>query len=143
MATAHMNGARLAFVVRKLSGTVKREKYVMELIKKGQNGKSDQFSMKSKIVDEPAGYLVYFPRGHAIRLRTEAELSHYGLGGKPRIINIENVLADPNSPLNRMIQSQNEEERRDGMLDMERAVIAMATAKTGPAVMQEQMKEAV
>ena len=57
MFTANMNGARLAFVVRELQGTVRREKYVMKLVKKANpNGKTrDQYEMKSEMVEEPAG----------------------------------------------------------------------------------------
>lgn len=142
MYAAHMNGARLAFVVRKLNGNVKREKVEFVVTKKGQNGKNDTHDMKRVMKDEPAGFMVYFPRGHAIRVPTLDLLKHYGLDGKPRIINANDILADPNSPLGKIIGAQTEEERRNGMLDLERMVIQMATAKSGPVVMAEQVKEA-
>ncbi len=140
MFTANMNGARLAFVVRELQGTVRREKYVMKLVKKANpNGKTrDQYEMKSEMVEEPAGFMVYFPRGHVVRVPTRKLLEHYGLHLKPRIINMEG-LADPNSPLGKLMTAQDEQARAGAMIDMERLVIQMACAKTGPMLMPEQV----
>jgi len=142
MFAAHMNGARLAFVVRRLNGNCKREKIDMTVTKRGQNGKRDMHDMKRVMKDEPQGYMVYFPRGHALRIPDMDTLKHYGLDMKPRIINANDILADPNSPLGKIIGAQTDEERKGAMLDLERMVIQMATAKSGPIVMLEQVKEA-
>lgn len=123
--------ARLSYVVRKLPGNVERETH-----KISGKGKGIQIEKKT----QPAGYMVYFPRGHCLRM-DEAMLKHYGLDKKAGIINAENILADPNSPLARMLTAQTEEARNSAGLDMERAVIQMALAKTGPVVMAEQVQE--
>lgn len=126
-------GARLAYVVVDLSesvGTVKRE--VITWTKKD--------GLKRKMQEEPAGYLVYFPRGHVIRFRDKEELRHYGLEeGKAPIVNLQG-LNDPNSPIGRMLLSQDEGVRRGAMESMEKQVIRLATAKTGPVLMPEQLE---
>lgn len=125
-------GARLAYVVVDLNetvGTVKRE--VITWTKKD--------GLKRKTVEEPAGYMVYFPRGHVVRLRNKEELRHYRVDGPAPIINLQG-LNDPNSPIGRMLMSQDEGTRRGAMESMEKAVIRLATAKTGPVLMPEQLE---
>ena len=125
-------GARLAYVVVDLAetiGTVKRP--VMKWTKKD--------GLKATMQEEPAGYLVYFPRGHVIRLRDKEELRHYGLDGHPPIVNMQG-LNDPNSPIGRLLFSQDEATRRGAMDSMEKQVIRLATAKTGPVLMPEQLE---
>jgi len=81
MLTTSANGARLAYVVVDLHqsvGTVKRP--VTTWTKKD--------GLKTKMVEEPAGYLVYFPRGHVIRCKDKETLRQYGLDGMPPIINL-------------------------------------------------------
>jgi hypothetical protein len=125
-------GARLAYVVVDLSetvGTVKRE--VTTWTKKD--------GLKRKMVEEPAGFLVYFPRGHVIRLKDREELRRYRLDGQPPIVNLQG-LNDPNSPIGRMLMSQDENARRGAMETMEKQVIRLATSKTGPVLMPEQLE---
>jgi|KBSMisStaDraftv2_1062788.scaffolds.fasta_scaffold231496_2 hypothetical protein len=132
MLTTSANGARLAYVVVDLHqsvGTVKRP--VTTWTKKD--------GLKTKMVEEPAGYLVYFPRGHVIRCKDKETLRQYGLDGMPPIINLQG-LNDPNSPIGRMLMSQNEDARRGAMESMEKQVIRLATAKTGPVLMPEQIE---
>jgi hypothetical protein len=132
MLTVSANGARLAYVVVDLHqsvGTVKRP--VTTWTKKD--------GLKTKMVEEPAGYLVYFPRGHVIRCKDKETLRQYGLDGMPPIINLQG-LNDPNSPIGRMLMSQNEDARRGAMESMEKQVIRLATAKTGPVLMPEQIE---
>lgn len=131
-AQAYMNGARLAYVVRKLPGNVKRQ--VCKLTKKGEG-------IKFEDRDQPAGYMVYFPRGHAIRIPSDKLLAHYGLKvGKATIVNMDGLL-DSNSPLGKVMLAQNDEARATAMVDMERMVIQLATAKTGPVLLPEQVRE--
>lgn len=129
---AMMNGARLSYVVRKLEGDVTRQ--VCGIPKKGEG-------IVHTDRTQSAGYMVYFPRGHALRIPTMNALKHYGLDRKARIINVTDILADPNSPLGRLISAQTDEERAQGMQDMENLVIRMATAKTGPLVLAEQVEQ--
>ena len=132
MLTTSANGARLAYVVVDLHqsvGTVKRP--VTTWTKKD--------GLKTKMVEEPAGYLVYFPRGHVIRCKDKETLRQYGLDGMPPIINLQG-LNDPNSPIGRMLMSPNEDARRGAMESMEKQVIRLATAKTGPVLMPEQIE---
>ena len=140
MLTANIVGARLAYVVRELQGTVKREKCKLVLAKRGSGKSKDQYEWKKEMTEEPAGYMVYFPRGHVVRIPTRQLLEHYNLHMKPRIINLEG-LTDPNSPLGRVMMAQNTDARAGAMLDMETMVIQMACAKTGPQLMPEQVVE--
>lgn len=133
MITPGMNGARLAYVVVDLSetvGTVKRE--VTTWTKRD--------GLKKKMVEQPAGYLVYFPRGHVIRFADKESLRHYGLDGRPPIVNLQG-LNDPNSPIGRMLLGQEEDARRGAMDTLEKQVIRLATAKTGPVLMPEQLEQ--
>ena len=133
MMVSGMNGARLAYVVVDLSetvGSVKRE--VVTWTRKD--------GLKKKMVEEPAGYLVYFPRGHVIRLRDKEALRQYGLDGRPPIVNLQG-LNDPNSPIGRMLLGQEENARRGAMETLEKQVIRLATAKTGPVLMPEQIEQ--
>jgi hypothetical protein len=132
MLSPGMTGARLAYVVVDLSetvGTVKRP--VTSWTKKD--------GLKTKMVEEPAGYLVYFPRGHVIRLKDKESLRQYGLDRQPPIVNLQG-LNDPNSPIGRLLMSQDEGSRRGAMETMEKQVIRLATAKTGPVLMPEQLE---
>lgn len=141
MFTANTVGARLAYVVREIPGTVKREVFEMVETKKAQYGKKATHEMKKVLKDVPAGYMVYFPRGHAMRIPNKKTLEFYGLDKPARIINAENILADPNSPLARMMTEQTEQGRMGAKLDVERMTIQMAVSKTGPIVQLEQVQE--
>lgn len=122
-------GARLAYVVVKLKGTVKRNQTRYEAGK----------GLKVVPTEEDAGYMVYFPRGHTLRLRDERALAHYNLRmGEAPIINMQG-LNDPNSAIGRMLAAQDDETRKGAWRSMEDQVIKMATAKTGPVIMPEQV----
>lgn len=126
-------GARLAYVVVDLSetiGTVFRD-VTMWTKEKG---------LHTKKVEEPAGYLVYFPRGHVIRLKDKESLRRYNLDGRPPIINLEG-LSDPRSPIGQMLFGQDDAARKGAMESLEKQVIRLATAMTGPIVMPEQLEQ--
>lgn len=125
-------GTRLEFVAVKLDGSLERETIVP--VKKG---KMTKFERKNKPV--PAGWLVYFPRGHVIRIKDREHLEHYGLDRKPKLINMRG-LNDPNSPLGKMMAAQDDAARAGAYRDLEQAVMHMALAKSGPTIMPEQVK---
>ena len=112
-----LNGSRLAYVVVKQEGSVKREKHYWT-----------KDGIKKKLVDEDAGYLVYFPRGHAIRVRSLSKLRHYQLHKEPKIIQLEG-LNDPNSPLGKMFLSQDPMLRSASYRELEQMVINLAEAR--------------
>ena len=112
-----LNGSRLAYVVVKQEGEVKREKHYWT-----------KDGIKKKLVPEDAGYLVYFPRGHAIRIRSMAALRHYRLHKEPHIIQLEG-LNDPNSPLGKMFLSQDPQLRMASYHELEQMVIDLAEAR--------------
>ncbi len=132
MIQAGMTGARLAYVVVDLSQTV-------GTVKRPHTTWTKKDGLKTKMVVEPAGYLVYFPRGHVIRLRDKEQLRQYGLDGQPPIVNLQG-LNDPNSPIGRLLMSQDADARKGAMETMEKQVIRLATAKTGPVLMPEQLE---
>jgi len=115
-----MNGTRLAFVVVEQKGTVRRP---VHKYKKG-------VGMEIKSVEEPAGYLVYFPRGHVIRIRTKKELRQYGLDREAPFINLTG-LQDRNSPIGKLMMSQDEDTRRGAFKSLELQVMQIAQAKSG------------
>lgn len=121
-------GARLSFVVVELEGTVKRP------VTKYDHKKRE---IKHELVEQPAGYMVYFPRGHVLRFATKEQLERYGLNRKPNIINMQG-LNDPNSPIGKMLYAQDEDGRERAYADLEKQVINLATARTGVNLMPEQ-----
>jgi hypothetical protein len=112
-----LNGSRLAYVVVKQEGTVRREKHFWS--KEG---------IKKRLVEEDAGYIVYFPRGHAVRIRSLNMLRHYRLHMEPKIIQPEG-LNDPNSPLGKMFLSQDPQLRLASYQQLEQMVIDLAQAR--------------
>jgi hypothetical protein len=94
-----------------------------------------------KSVAVPAGYIVYFPRGHVLRIRDERQLEHYGLHRKPKLIDMAG-LANPESPLGKMMMAQDDATRAGAYVELEQAVMHMAIAKSGPIIMPEQVKQA-
>lgn len=60
-----------AFRVKKLSGEVDHTVHIFD---KKEN------RIKSKVIKEPAGFLVTFMKGHSIRCRDEAHLRRIGAG---------------------------------------------------------------
>jgi hypothetical protein len=115
--TGMLNGSRLAYVVVKQEGSVKREKHYWT-----------KDGIKKKLIEEDAGYLVYFPRGHAIRIKNLAMLRHYQLHKEPKIIQLEG-LNDPNSPLGKMFLSQDPHLRMASYRELEQMVINLAEAR--------------
>lgn len=132
MMQAHMNGARLAYVVVALSNMVG------ETVQREVSRYTKKEGLTRKMKAQPAGYMVYFPRGHAIRLKDEAALRKYNLDGPASIVNLEG-LYDPRSPLGQLMVEQDSEKRGQLMTSLEQQVIRLATAKSGPVIMPEQI----
>lgn len=133
IAAATMSGTRLSFVAVLQEGTVKRP---VQVFKKGGVG------IVEKLVEEPAGWLVYFPRGHVIRIRTKEELKRFKLNKEPRIVNLEG-LQDRNSPLGKLMFAQDEATRRGAMTNLEDQVIRLAEAKSGKIILCRDSSELV
>lgn len=81
-----LQGPRLPYVVRKLNGTVPvtKRKY------NKRTGKVESFEEK-----EDAGYIVFYPRGHYLRIRNLDALKFYGLDKKPRPIAADGMQLHP------------------------------------------------
>lgn len=122
--TAVMSGTRLAFVVRKLDGTVVRKHITVKTIKKSGGMKYDRHELVRVKKEEPAGYMVYFPRGHAIRCKDGNALARHDLDREPELVNLEG-LHDPNSAAGKLFLAQDEQSRKGAFQDMEQQVIDM------------------
>ena len=75
--STQMQGARLPYVVRKIEGKVSVTRYKFNR----RDGKIEPYE-----AEEDAGYLVMFPRGHYLRIRTKEDLIAKGLHRKPKPI---------------------------------------------------------
>lgn len=117
---ATMSGARLAYVVVPLDGEVVRK----------VNTWTKKAGLGEKYVDQPAGFMVYFPRGHVLRIRDRKQLRQYKLDRPAQIINLQG-LSDPNSPLGKMMMSQDDATRKGAFQSLEDQVIKLAQAKSG------------
>lgn len=123
------SGTRLAYVVTKLKGTVSRPYTIWDKVT----------GLKTEMRKEPAGYMVYFPRGHVTRIRTKADLEFHGLKeGEAPMINLSG-LNDPQSAIGQLLMAQDDEARHRAFTNMEDQVIRLATAKTGNVLMPEQV----
>lgn len=126
MATGHMTGDRLAYVVVPIEGTVVRK----------INTWTKKAGLSNKFVEQPGGFLVYFPRGHVLRMKDKAELRHYRLHKEPRIINLAG-LSDPNSPLGKLMMAQDDASRKGAMQDMQEQVMKLAQAHSGKIIVTQ------
>lgn len=125
-----MPTARLAFVVRKLPGTVEREKVKWVPNRGGKGGTL----VRTKVAVD-AGYMVYFPKGHAIRL-TESQLAHYGLSPNSGVfVSMEGLV-----PMDKTVQIENQRIMGAGFEALEAMTIRLATKRTGPVLMPEQLQ---
>ena len=122
-----MQGARLSFVVRAIKGKIKRE--ICSYSK-------DAGGIRKAIKEVSAGFIVYFPMGHAIRVKDAHTLKELGFDKKPQILDMDGI-HDPNSPLGQLMTEQNEEKRAGAYLDMEQQVVNLVTRKCGPITVGE------
>lgn len=122
-----MQGARLSFVVRPMKGKVKRE--ICSYSK-------DAGGITKTVKEIPAGFIVFFPMGHAIHVKDEQILKELGFDKKPQILDMDGI-HDPNSPLGQLMTEQNEEKRTGAYQDMEKQVIDLVTRKCGPIILGE------
>lgn len=127
MAQAVLKGTRLEFVIVELEGTVKRKQFQMVPMGKARDGKVLRHDRKEVEVEQPAGFMVYFPRGHCVRLRDKKDLMRYRLDREAQIISLEG-LYDPNSPIGRLISSQDDNARGRAFASLESKVINSVTA---------------
>lgn len=121
MAKAILKGTRLAYVVVEIEGSVKRA--VHSITKKD--------GIKEKMQEQPAGFLVYFPRGHVMRVKDRAGLRAYGLDKEPDLLEMHG-LQDPKNPIGKLFLSQEQGARARAWDELEQQVIQLATAKAGP-----------
>lgn len=120
MIQAQLHGARLAYVVVPIEGEVQRR--VNMWTKKG--------GLTDKYVNVPGGYLVYFPRGHVLRIKNREELRHYKLDRDPELIDLKG-LHDPKSPMGKLMMAEDDATRKGAFVDLQQQVIRIATAATG------------
>lgn len=117
---ALQGGSRLAYVVVALQNDVQRY----------QTRWDKEKGLQQVLVSEPGGYMVYFPRGHALRIADKERLRFFHLDRPARLINLAG-LNDPNSVIGRLLSQQDDKGRINSFRDLEKAVIQLATAKTG------------
>lgn len=121
-AAIQMSGTRLAYVVVPQEGEVDRVYTVWNKKEK---------KIVREIRSEPAGYLVYMPRGHVVRIKDLKTLRHYKLDlNDAPLINIEG-LTDPSTPLGKLILSQDADSRLKAMEELKNQVIRMTEAVGG------------
>lgn len=70
-----------AYEVEKLPGKVSVERCKLEMVDAG-NGKTRP-KISREIVEADAGYMVYFPAGHSIRVASKKRLVEFGFDGDP------------------------------------------------------------
>ncbi len=134
-----MQGTRLAFVVRELDGEVTRRKIKVKTIKAKNAKGTDRHELESVDAEEPAGFMVYFPRGHAIRCKDKKALARHNLDREPEMVNLGG-LHDPNTPAGKLFMSQDEATRRGAFRDLEQQVIDMVHRRGGTKLLSRSLE---
>lgn len=86
MKGTQLQGPRLPYVVRKLNGTVPVERTKFNR----RTGKIEKYEER-----EDAGFLVFFPKGHYLRVRNKSDLVFYKLNLKPKPIAADGMILHP------------------------------------------------
>lgn len=93
-----MPALKPAFQVEKLKGKVEHKRFSYEPRDTGRKDRNGNPIMthiqKVETVKEDAGYMVYFPRGHSIRVRDDAELKRLGLDRNPHLSDPTGQMSD-------------------------------------------------
>lgn len=84
----NINDMLPAFEVEKQEGTVLRTQRRYVLDKELSTPEKKRYKMVDEQVEEPAGYLVFFPKGHAVHV-SEVELKRLGFDRNPRLVHME------------------------------------------------------
>jgi len=74
-----------AFEVEKLDGEV--EVVVHDIMREEKTNKFLGFNKRT--VKEPAGYMVYFPHGHSIRVESEQRLKEMGFADRSGFVDLD------------------------------------------------------
>lgn len=128
-----MPSARMAYVVRRIPTKVTRRKCHWVPNKSGKGGE-----LVFKDVEVEGGFMVYFPKGHAIRL-TAKQLTHYGLTERRgNFVSMSGL-----TPQDEMMMVEDRSLMQTHMENIENMTIRLATKRTGPLLMPEQMTGAV
>lgn len=126
---AGMVGERLAYVVVPVGKRLTR--YHTHMVK-GEGLKHVPYSA-------PGGFMVYFPRGHVLRMSAKA-LREYHLTRDAKVVSLDKMFSK-RSALYRMLQAQDEPTRAENFqrtfTDLQKLGIRLATAKTGPMLLDE------
>lgn len=81
----------------------------------------DGKGFKYTVVEETIGYMVYFPKGHSIRVRNDAELKRLGFHRPPRITDMTDQIDDDEPSLKALsdmkVKSLNPGRRSKSQLD--------------------------
>lgn len=120
--------ARMAFVVIPLEGKVKRTKITF-VDKTPKGAKVPHHEMKREAREVDAGFMVYFPNGHALRLSAK-RLTSLGLDKAAPIANMDG-LHSPETPIGRLMLAQTNQARETAFRDLQQETIALALAKVG------------
>ena len=88
------------YEVERLKGTVQRE--VLTISKKDG-------SFIPKMVEEPAGFMVYFPSGSSIRVRNEEELARKGFDTPAPLVDMDSGETVPTSEGSLTAHSEHEQ----------------------------------
>lgn len=91
MASESMQGPRLAYVARRLPGTIQRPAYVPPPTKRQRDADptlDNENKNTMRMVVEDAGWMVYLPSGYCYRM-SDAELHKRGFDKEPEIVGFE------------------------------------------------------
>jgi hypothetical protein len=109
MQAPQMMNIKPAYQVQRLTGVVKRP------VRNFVDGK-----IVTTEREEPAGFMVYFPQGTSMRVRTIEELVAYGLGEEPQLIDMEtgDPFVLPRMDLKAEVERQTKRRGRVGVSDV-------------------------
>lgn len=94
-----------AYEVEELQGTLRRKRFYYErkylrdedgeIVLDDQGRKTIESRQRvEKVVEVPAGWMVYFPRGHSVRIETAAEMVRLGFMEEAELIDLDSEAED-------------------------------------------------
>lgn len=132
VASDSMQGARLEFVLRKLTGTVEHPQALAPQTEKYMEKHPEEDQRISNVitmVTVAAGYMVFFPNGSCYRL-SEKEMHRRKFSRPPKILNFD-AAKDTETPAGRFKFAITDADRQKAYREMEQEIINRCLGRNG------------
>lgn len=128
-----LSGPRLEFVLKKIPGTVVRQKYTAPPTKRQIEKNPDlEVNLSNTVTDvtEAAGYMVYFPTGQCYRIATMEEVVAKKFDREPNILSFDQARST-DTAAGRFRLARTDTMREKAWKEMEQEVIRLCLRGSG------------